>query len=64
MTMGFALERRKINGVLVWIILWSCRKTGNVIQEMELPRSTDEETDIDATNSSTNTNDSSGVQEG
>jgi len=42
MTMGFAYERRKVSGVLVWIILWSCRKTGNVIEEMELPRRTDD----------------------
>lgn len=36
MTMGIAYERRKIGGKYVWIILWSCKKTGNVIEEMEL----------------------------
>lgn len=32
MTMGIAYEKRKSG----WIILWSCKKTGNVIEEMEL----------------------------
>lgn len=32
MTMGIAYEKRKGH----WVILWSCKKTGNVIEEMPL----------------------------
>lgn len=51
MTMGIAYEKRrrriyhKVTGhqhtygyEQYWVILWSCRKTGNIIEEMELNR--------------------------
>lgn len=32
MTMGFGYEKRKSG----WVILWSCKKTGFVIEEMRV----------------------------
>ena len=38
-TMGFALEKRSVQDKDgTWFILWSCRVTGNVIEEMPLRR--------------------------
>jgi hypothetical protein len=36
--MGFALEKRESAEDGTWFILWSCRVTGNVIEEMPLRR--------------------------